>query len=154
MTLHDASGDGWDQGWVEIWTDGSLMTTGTFLPDGTNSMTLGIGTDCGTDPDGPGFGGGTTNAGMSGWDDTVDFSIYPTPTGEVVNIIGDGFTNESPVVVRIKDLMGKLVAERTIHPAEGPAAWRFDVRDWPAGIYTVEGTQGARSATGKVMVAH
>ena len=35
MTLHDASGDGWDQGWVEIWMDGDLMTTGTYEANGT-----------------------------------------------------------------------------------------------------------------------
>ena len=114
-------------------------------------MSMGIGMDCGDDP---GATGGTTNAGMSGWDATVDFSIYPTPTGEIVNILGDGFDNESPVVVRIKDMMGKLVAERSILPSEGPAAWQFDVRDWPAGIYTAEGVQGEKVATGKVMVSH
>ena len=90
---------------------------------------------------------------MSGWDATVDFSIYPTPTGEIVNILGDGFDHELPVVVRIKDMMGKLVTERTVLPGEGKVAWQFDVRDWPAGIYTAEGTQGNTVAVGKVLVA-
>lgn len=152
MTLHDASGDGWDQGWVEIWTDGTLMASASYDVNGDNTMSMGLGVDC--DGDGPGINGGSTNAGMSGWDDTVDFSVYPTPTGEIVNVLGEGFDNESPVVVRIKDMVGKLVAERQVIPAEGPAGWIFDVRDWPAGIYTAEGTQGSKVATGKIMVSH
>lgn len=150
MTLHDAGNDGWNQGWLEVWMDGDLMTTATFDPNGDNTMSLGIGTDCG---DAPGVTSGNTNFGMSGWDDTVDFSIYPTPTGEIVNILGEGFDNEAPVVVRIKDMMGKLIAEKTVMPQDGPAAWVFDVSGWPAGIYTAEGTQGSKTATGKVMVA-
>jgi len=151
MELHDDSGDGWNQGWVEVWAAYEQVASAAFDPLGDNAMSMGIGMDCGDDP---GATGGTTNAGMSGWDATVDFSIYPTPTGEIVNILGDGFDNESPVVVRIKDMMGKLVAERSILPSEGPAAWQFDVRDWPAGIYTAEGVQGEKVATGKVMVSH
>lgn len=151
MELHDDSGDGWNQGWVEVWAAYEQVASAAFDPSGDNVMSMGIGMDCGDDP---GATGGTTNAGMSGWDATVDFSIYPTPTGEIVNILGDGFDNESPVVVRIKDMMGKLVAERSILPSEGPAAWQFDVRDWPAGIYTAEGVQGEKVATGKVMVSH
>jgi hypothetical protein len=150
MEMQSTSAAGWE-GWVEIWADGELMASATYDPTGENSMSMGIGMDCGDDP---GATGGTTNAGMSGWDDSVDFSIYPTPTGEIVNILGDGFDNESPVVVRIKDMMGKLIAERTVVPADGPAGWMFNVRDWPAGIYTAEGTHGERVATGKVMVAH
>ena len=150
MEMQSTSAAGWE-GWVEIWADGELMASATYDPTGENSMSMGIGMDCGDDP---GATGGTTNAGMSGWDDSVDFSIYPTPTGEIVNILGDGFDNESPVVVRIKDMMGKLIAERTVVPADGPAGWMFNVRDWPAGIYTAEGTQGERVATGKIMVAH
>ncbi|HCZ08599.1 MAG TPA: hypothetical protein DHV07_05740 [Flavobacteriales bacterium] len=150
MTLQDSAEDDWNQGWVEVWMDGALMTTATYDADGTNSMNMGIGLDCG---DAPGVAGGNTNAGMSGWDATVDFSIYPTPTGEIVNILGDGFDHELPVVVRIKDMMGKLVTERTVLPGEGKVAWQFDVRDWPAGIYTAEGTQGNTVAVGKVLVA-
>ena len=150
MTLHDAGNDGWNQGWLEVWMDGDLMTTATFDPNGDNTMSLGIGTNCG---DAPGVTSGNTNFNMSGWDDTVDFSIYPTPTGEIVNILGEGFDNEAPVVVRIKDMMGKLIAEKTVMPQDGPAAWVFDVSGWPAGIYTAEGTQGSKTATGKVMVA-
>lgn len=127
------------------------MTSASYTVDGTNTMTIGFGTDCSDDP---GASGGTTNAGMSGWDDTVDFSIYPTPTGEIVNVLGEGFDNESPVVVRIKDMMGKLVEERTVMPADGPAGWIFSVRDWPAGIYTAEGIQGDKVASGKILVSH
>ncbi|MCH1575096.1 MAG: hypothetical protein L7S67_02380 [Flavobacteriales bacterium] len=151
MTLHDAGNDGWDQGWLEVWMDGELMTSASYQVNGINSMSLGIGADCATEPE---VGdSGVNNPGMSGWDDAVDFSIYPTPTGEIVNILGGGFDNEFPVVVRVKDMMGKLIAERTVLPGEGKSAWQFDVSDWPVGIYTAEGTQGTRVAVGKVMVA-
>jgi hypothetical protein len=127
------------------------MTSASYQVNGINSMSLGIGADCATEPE---VGdSGVNNPGMSGWDDAVDFSIYPTPTGEIVNILGGGFDNEFPVVVRIKDMMGKLIAERTVLPGEGKSAWQFDVSDWPVGIYTAEGTQGTRVALGKVMVA-
>ena len=151
MTLHDTGGDGWNDGWLEIWVDGEMVTATSYAVDGTNTMTIGFGTDC---SDEPGVSDGTTNSGMSGWDDTVDFSIYPTPTGEIVNVLGEGFDNESPVVVRIKDMMGKLVAERTVMPTDGPAGWIFSVRDWPAGIYTAEGIQGDKMASGKILVSH
>ena len=128
-----------------------MVTATSYAVDGTNTMTIGFGTDC---SDEPGVSDGTTNSGMSGWDDTVDFSIYPTPTGEIVNVLGEGFDNESPVVVRIKDMMGKLVAERTVMPTDGPAGWIFSVRDWPAGIYTAEGIQGDKMASGKILVSH
>ena len=151
MELHDESGDGWNQGWVEVWAAYEQVASSSFDPMGENVMSMGIGMDCGDDP---GATGGTTNAGMSGWDDTVDFSIYPTPSGEIVNILGEGFDNQAPVVVRIKDLTGKLVVERSLVPSEGPAAWIFNVRNWPAGIYTAEGIQGDKVATGKVLVSH
>ncbi|MDA9864460.1 hypothetical protein N9C70_05275 [Flavobacteriales bacterium] len=150
MNLYDSAGDGWDQGWIEVWTDGTFMAASSYEEGGTNTMSMGIGMECGDAPDAT---GGGTNAGMSGWDDAVDFSIYPTPTGEIVNVLGEGFDNEFPVVVRIKDMMGKLIAERTVLPGEGKSAWQFDVRDWPVGIYTAEGIQGTRVALGKVMVA-
>ena len=152
MTLHDASGDGWDQGWVEIWMDGDLMTTGTYEAGGTNSMTLGLGTDCGDDD--PEVGGGTTNAGMSGWDATVDFSPFPTPTGEIVNVLGSGFDNESPVIVKVRDGIGRVVVERRVIPSAGPQGWTFDVRSWPSGIYTVDGTQGTRHGSARFVVTH
>ena len=59
-------------------------------------MDFGVGVTCGDDPE---VGGTITNAGMSGWNDGVDFSPYPTPTGEIVNVLGTGFDNESPVVL-------------------------------------------------------
>jgi len=152
MTLNDFGGDGWDQGWVEVWVDGSLLVNGTYEPNGANSMIFGLGVDCGGD--GPEVGGGTTNAGMSGWDGTVDFSPFPTPTGEIVNVLGSGFENEAPVVVRVRDCIGRIVEERSVIPGFGPQGWTIDVRSWPAGIYTVDGTQGARHASARFVVAH
>ncbi len=151
MTLHDAGEDGWNEGWLEVWVNGVLMTSVSYAADGANTMAVGFGTDCTEDP---GVSDGTTNNGMSGWDETVDFSIYPTPGGEIVNVLGEGFDNQSPVVVRIKDLMGKLMEERTVNPLDGPSGWIFSVRDWPSGIYTAEGVQGGKVATGKILVSH
>lgn len=150
MTLHDAGGDGWDQGWLEIWVDGALLTTGTYQANGVNAMDFGVGVTCGDDPE---VGGTITNAGMSGWNDGVDFSPYPTPTGEIVNVLGTGFDNESPVVVRIRDGIGRIVRTREVLPGQGPQGWVFDVHDWSAGIYTVEGLQGQRRARARFIVA-
>ena len=150
MTLHDDGGDGWDQGWLEIWVDGDLLTTGTYQADGINAMDFGVGVTCGEDPE---VGGDVTNANMSGWNDGVDFSPYPTPTGEIVNVLGTGFDNEAPVVVRVRDGMGRIVRSREVVPGQGPEGWIFDVRDWSTGFYTVEGIQGARRARARFVVA-
>lgn len=150
MTLHDAGDNGWNEGWLEIWMDGELMTTATHSPNGENNMDFGIGMDCSDDP---GMDGTITNWGMSGWNNGVDLSPYPTPTGEIVNILGSGFDNESPVVVRVRDGMGRLVQERKVQPSEGPEGWIFDVSGWSAGIYTVEGLQGRSRAEARFIVA-
>lgn len=175
LELYDSFGDGWGGGLLIVTTGPEALTFALEESDFA-SYPLEIGAGCAgdvltiwgcMDPDAMNFDpnanaeddsceysdGGPNNPGMSGWDTTVDFSIYPTPTGEIVNVLGDGFDNESPVVVRIKDMMGKLIAERTVNPAEGPGAWIFDVRNWPAGIYTAEGMQGNKVATGKILVA-
>lgn len=177
VELYDAWGDGWGGGLLVL-TEGPNALTFTLDDGDFASFPFEIGGGCGGDPltiwgcmnpdalnfnpnanadDGScdmGFTDGQTNAGMSVWDVTVDFSIYPTPSGEIVNVLGEGFDNQAPVVVRIKDLTGKLVEERSVVPSDGPAAWIFNVRDWPAGIYTAEGVQGAKVATGKVLVSH
>ncbi len=49
--------------------------------------------------------------------------------------------------------MGRLVRSREVIPGQGPQGWMFDVRDWSAGIYTVEGTQGTRRARARFIVA-
>ena len=152
MTLHDASADGWNGGWLEIWVDGTLLTTASYEENGVNTMDFGVGMICGGDD--PEVGGDITNAGMSGWGDPVDFAPYPSPTtGEIVNVLGSGFDNEAPVVVRIRDGIGRIVKTRTVIPDAGPQGWIFKVGDWPAGIYTVEGTQGKRRANARFMVA-
>lgn len=57
------------------------------------------------------------------------------------------------MVVRVRDGMGRLVRSREVIPGQGPQGWMFDVRDWSAGIYTVEGTQGTRRARARFIVA-
>ena len=116
-------------------------------------MTLGLGTDCGDD-DHHGVGSGTTNAGMSGWDTTVDFSPYPTPTGEIVNVLGTGFDHESPVIVKVRDGIGRVVVERRVIPSEGRKAGRSTCATCPSGIYTVEGTQGHKHGSARFVVTH
>ena len=152
MTLHDAGADGWNGGWLEIWVDGALLTTASYEENGVNAMDFGVGMTCGEDD--PEVGGDITNAGMSDWGDPVDFSPYPTPTGEIVNVLGTGFDNESPVVVKVRDGIGRVVVERRVVPSEGPQGWTFDVRSWPSGIYTVEGTQGTRHGSARFVVTH
>ena len=151
MTLHDASSDGWDQGWVEIWMDGDLMATGTYEAGSTNSMVLGIGADCEANPEAD---GGVTNESMSSWSTTIDVTPYPNPSGETVNILGSGFDHQSPVSVKVRDGVGRMVTERRISPSATRASWSVDVRDWPAGMYTIEATQGGHLGTARFVVTH
>ena len=97
---------------------------------------------------------GTTNPGMSGWDEPVSLSPYPTPSEEVVNVLGSGFDKESPIVVRVRDGIGRIVKDRIIQPNSRSQGWVFDVRNWPFGIYTVEGTQGKKHTSTRFLVAH
>ena len=83
-----------------------------------------------------------------------DQTRRPTPTGEIVNVLGSGFDHESPVVVKVRDGLGRVVVERRVVPSEGPQGWTFDVRSWSAGIYTVEGTQGHKHGSARFVVTH
>ena len=69
-------------------------------------------------------------------------------------MLGSGFDNESPVIVKVRDGIGRVVVERRVIPSAGPQGWTFDVRSWPSGIYTVEGTQGSRHGSARFVVTH
>lgn len=86
----------------------------------------------------------------------IELGSYTLEQGDYETLfvgIGTGFDNENPVVVRVRDGMGRLVRSREVIPGQGPQGWMFDVRDWSAGIYTVEGTQGTRRARARFIVA-
>ncbi|MDG1381388.1 MAG: T9SS type A sorting domain-containing protein, partial [Flavobacteriales bacterium] len=93
-----------------------------------------------------------TNASMSTWPDLASLTVYPTPSEDVVNIVGNGFDNESPVTVRVRDGIGRITAVKTMPANAGQARWTLDASSWATGIYTVEGTQKDVRAVSRIVV--
>ena len=150
MTLHDDGGDGLGPRLAR-----NLGRRGPFdhryVPSRWHQRDgLRVGVTCGEDPE---VGRHVTNANMSGWNDGVDFSPYPTPTGEIVNVLGTGFDNEAPVVIRVRDGMGRIVRSRKWSPDRVPKAGSSTFATGRPVSTQWKASKGARRASARFVVA-
>jgi len=83
----------------------------------------------------------------------VMWQPFPNPGDGEVNVVGDDFDFNEPVVVRIMDLSGKVVAEAVKQRGENTPLWTFDASTWAEGMYIVRATQGATTKQGMWMKA-
>ncbi len=82
--------------------------------------------------------------------ETSHIAIFPNPATELIAIQMNGLVNEK-VQVRLQDLSGKVVQEKTIQP--GQTITYFDVQTVYAGAYVLHFTQGEKSVSRKVVIA-
>ena len=143
VDMWDWNANGWNGGWMEVWMDSTLITTATLEEGFAGTMQLGIGTDC-SESDGGG-------APFDFWD-PIAFAPYPNPTEDYVNVNGDGFDQHLPVIVDIKDVLGRTIWSKQIVPNDNPANWIIPVNQWEAGMYFIIGSQGNRSAKAPFVV--
>ncbi len=122
--------------------DGTMLS---MVADDSSIMeeAFGLGTECG-DSVFDGFGG-------SPWefDETIAFTPYPNPTENVINVSGNGWDQHFPVDVTVRDLTGKVV--HRVRIAEGVQP-RLSTREWPAGMYLLQLSQGERSGQAPFMI--
>ena len=143
VNMWDWNADGWNGGWIEVWMDSTMLTTATMESGFNATMQLGIGMEC-EDSDGGA-------APFDFWD-PIAFAPYPNPTEEIINVNGDGFDQHLPVLVDVKDMLGRTIWSKNIVPNDNPANWVISVEGWEAGMYFVSGMQGNRSAKAPFVV--
>lgn len=143
VNMWDWNADGWNGGWIEVWMDSTMVTTATMESGFNATMQLGIGMEC-EDSDGGA-------APFDFWD-PIAFAPYPNPTEEIINVNGDGFDQHLPVLVDVKDMLGRTIWSKNIVPNDNPANWVISVEGWEAGMYFVSGMQGNRSAKAPFVV--
>lgn len=80
-----------------------------------------------------------------------DFSLYPNPADDVLNIRFDQNTG-SPTTIVITDISGKQVLEQNIISAEGDNLVVLDIESLSPGIYMVGLAQGGWVKTQKVVI--
>lgn len=152
IELYDSWGDGWGSGTLMMTAND---TTYAYSLDTTSgdfaAYPVELGAGCSEDEPGA-TGDGITNASMSTWPDLASLTVYPTPSEDVVNIVGNGFDSESPVTVRVRDGIGRITAVKTMPANAGQARWTLDASSWATGIYTVEGTQKDVRAVSRIVV--
>ena len=59
-----------------------------------------------------------------------------------------------PVIVDIKDVLGRTIWSKQIVPNDNPANWIIPVDQWEAGMYFIIGSQGTRSAKAPFVVKY
>ena len=138
--------NGWEDGWIEVWMDSTLMATGTLESGFSDSMSIGIGADCG-DVDGGSwdFGGSPFE-----WPDPIGLVPFPNPTEGEWNIDGSGFNEMKPVIIKVYDLAGKVVMD--VQKPHGGGTIQVDATGLAPGIYTIEARQGKQSGRGQLTI--
>ena len=145
VEMHDSFGDGWNGAWAQLIVDGEVVGTMTMEEGSYDSTTVGIATSgCGeSGVDGP----------PSGYGGTIAFEPFPNPGIGEVNIIGDDFDMDEPVVVRIVDVTGKVVVDEVVEKDASSRVWTFDASTWSTGMYFIRASQGTKQARGTWMKA-
>lgn len=70
---------------------------------------------------------------------SLTLSVFPNPTADWlnVNLNCTGDPGAKPVVVSLRDLTGRKVAERSLQIWQGQNSHRIDLMELPAGIYVL-----------------
>ena len=83
-------------------------------------------------------------------EDASGLALQPNPASDQLTVtLPAGWGAERSLVVT--DLLGRTI--RAAQPAEDQLQIHFDTRDWPAGTYLIELTDGRRDASAKAVVA-
>ncbi|MFM7766459.1 MAG: T9SS type A sorting domain-containing protein, partial [Bacteroidota bacterium] len=96
--------------------------------------------------------GSTTPSVSTTSEEGFTVKAYPNPTGGVFNVLVDGLTTDAPCVVRVIDMTGRVVAERTIEQGVNSSEPTFDLSGFKTGIYMVVIDQGDVRQTVRIVL--
>ena len=82
----------------------------------------------------------------------ASFTLFPNPASDVVNLAFD-LSETAQVEISIMDLAGKLMQRFTENGGSGHNTLRWDVSDYPAGMYLVEFRIGDKRYHQKLILA-
>lgn len=123
---------------INLLNSGNLNATGITLVSTTSLIRT---TEDGTTPS-------VSNASEEG----MTVKAYPNPTGGMLNVLVNGLTADAPCVVRVVDMTGRVVAERTIDQGVNSSEPTFDLSGLKTGIYMVVIDQGDVRQTVRIVL--
>lgn len=82
---------------------------------------------------------------------SLDLTIYPNPSEGELDVIFHS-ASASPYIIRLSDVIGKTLIDRTGISIEGENKQHFDLSKITAGIYTIEVINGNHSSIKKLVV--
>lgn len=83
-----------------------------------------------------------------------EYSVYPNPAQNKVNIMLDAQANASGTQLVLMDMTGRVLQNTTVDLNKGVNAYSFDVSAYPAGTYVIMVNGGDWKVAEKIMVQH
>ncbi|MEZ5017622.1 MAG: T9SS type A sorting domain-containing protein [Flavipsychrobacter sp.] len=96
---------------------------------------------------------GTTSV-ASVTNNVSEYSIYPNPANNQVNIMIDARAQANNAQIVVTDITGKVMMTTTANMKKGLNAYQFDVTNYPSGTYLVVVSNGGWKIADKIMVQH
>jgi hypothetical protein len=124
---------------LRLLNSGNLNATGITLVSNTSLIRT---TEDGTTP----------SVSDATSEESFTVKAYPNPTGGVLNVLVDGLNVEEACVVRVVDMTGRVVAERTIEQGVNSSEPTFDLSGLKTGIYMVVIDQGDIRQTVRIVL--
>lgn len=84
----------------------------------------------------------------------ANYSIYPNPAQNQVNVMIDAKTAKKNTVLAVMDITGKVLQQTSVQLKEGVNAYSFDMSNYPAGTYVVSVMNDSWHVSDKVVVQH
>lgn len=83
-----------------------------------------------------------------------EYSVYPNPAQNKVNIVMDAKTTAANTQLVLMDMTGRVLQNTTISLNKGVNAYSFDVSAYPTGTYVIMVNGGDWKVAEKIMVQH
>jgi hypothetical protein len=122
---------------LNLLNSGNLNATGITLVSNTSSIRT--------------IEDGTTLTNTSS-EEGFSVKAYPNPTVGVFNVLVNGLNADEPCMVRVVDMTGRVVAERTIEQGVNSSEPTFDLSGFKTGIYMVVIDQGDVRQTVRIVL--
>ena len=75
-------------------------------------------------------------------------NVFPNPANDVININVDEIDNSQPIVVKVYDVLGKIIYISTLNQT----ANSFNTSQWSKGVYSISLTQNKNSIHKKIII--
>lgn len=83
-----------------------------------------------------------------------EYSIYPNPANNKVNIMIDAREQANNAQIIVTDITGKAVMTTTVNIKKGLNAYQFDVTSYPSGTYVIMVVDDSWKIADKIIVQH